>query len=313
MKKLICSVSLMALLLSCNSGGGGSSAPAKPLNEQLAEANSAMDFTATIKSNSFSMIKANLNYNEQKERYTLGCKTQGEPSWDQNKLDTRLDAGMIYRVQEGRSAIITTDYYQITEREIISVGLQKLVMGISIEIGSFTGTPFTSIDQVFISKPHITESVNFTTKPDGTIQSDYSYTANYTQSALEYLQSHPSENSYLSCSTSYDMNAPSIHTVDKISYQMNGRPVLAYLVKESREGEISCGMRKYGDSGENDNDLIKMGTGRLERVEIYTNEIVHQGIMTCGGASVFRTEKIVLSSGKVVKTEVIKTLLAPNR
>lgn len=309
MKKLTFTLIAMFALSSCNSGGGGGSAtPAKPLDEQLAEAKSATDFTASILPEKFTVLKANLSYEEQKEMYGVGCKTQGEPSWDPYKIDPSLHAGSTFKSKEGRSELLSLDTYQTLEKVIVSVEGQKVVTEVNFLDGSFAGTVFSSIDQIFTRKPHITTT---STYREGATDSDFSYVANYTQSALEYLQSVSSKDSYLSCSVSWDMSAPNKNSTDKISYLLNGRQIVAFLKKSTQVGEVTCTKRYYNQDSKSEE--IKLGAGRKETIEIVSNDVVSESTVSCGGNEIFSMRKTALDSGKIISSEVKKALESPSR
>lgn len=313
LKTFIYSVSILVLLSSCNSGGGGSSTPAKPLpakplSEQLEDAKSASDFSAKILPEKFTVVKANLSYEEEKERYTVGCKAQGEPSWQPYLIDPALRAGLVFKTQEGRSELLSTDTFQTLEKVIIQIEGQKIVTELNFLEGIFSGTIFTSIDQIFSRKPHITTTANY---KEGATESDFSYVPNYTPEALQYFQQYPSSDSYLSCTISWSVDAPSQYSTDKIMYPVNGRQIVGYLKKRSEAGEVVCTKKFY--KNDTKSEEVKLGLGRSETIEVVSNEIVNEATTECGGKTVFRSEKVVLDSGKVIRVDVQKVLEAPLR
>jgi hypothetical protein len=308
MKKLIYStVAVVALSACSNSGSGGPSVPAKPLSEQLSEAQSATDFASTILPEKFTVIKSNLSYEEQKEKYTVGCKIQGEPSWDPYKIDPALRAGLLFTTKEVSSKLLERDTFQTVEKTIAQVEGQKIVAELNLLEVSFGDSLFTSIDQIFSRKPHITVS---STYKEGATDSDFSYVANYTPAALEYLQSHVAGDQYLSCSVSYETGISS-NSVDKINYLLNGQNIVAYVSKNSHSGEVTCSKRTSGSNREE--EKVNLGHGTDQSILITSNALINESTVNCGGAEVYRMDKIVLDSGKVIKSSVTKTLSAPLR
>lgn len=309
MKKLIYSLATFVALSSCSNSGGSSSpaVPAKPLGDQLSEAQSANDFSASILPEKFTVIKANLSYEEQKEKYTVGCKVQGELSWDPYKIDPALHAGHVFKTKEGRSELLDYDNLQTLEKTIAQVEGQKIVAELNFLEGNFGGSSFTSVDQIFSRKPHITTTSIY---KEGATDSDFSYVANYTPAALEYLQSHSGSDQYLSCSVSYDAGL-SPNTVDKVNYLLDGHNVVAYVNRSSHSGEVTCSRRTSGSNSEG--EKVSLGSGMEQRITITSNAFVDDYTINCGGTGIYSMEKIVLDSGKIVKSSVTKTLSAPLR
>lgn len=312
MKALIYSVSILFLLSSCsNGGGGGPSTPAKPLKEQLADAQSATDFSAKILPEKFTVIKANLSYEEQKEKYAVGCKTPGMPSGEYNEFDPKLLAGHVFVVKQGRSELLDSDTFDTQEKKIALIDGRKLVTEINYLEVSLGTTLFSSIDQIFYAKPHMTLTVDYIKDADGKPKMEYDFKGNYTPAALEYFQTHVGVDQYLSCSVSYESNSPYVRTVDKVNYQLDGHVVVAFVEKTSHAGEVTCSKRTSGSDQET--EKISLGHGTEERISFDSNEFIHEGILSCGGFQVYKIEKIVLDSGKVVKSDATKMLSAPLR
>jgi len=312
MKKLIYSVSILFLLSSCSNGGSsGPSAPAKPLKEQLADAQSATDYSAKITPEKFTVIKANLSYDEQKEKYAVGCKKAGEPSWEETQIDPKLLVGHTFVDKQGRSALLETDTFDTQEKRIASVDGNRVVTEINFLEGSFGDSVFSSIDQIFSAKPHITLTVTYAQDANGKPQFETDYKGNYTPAALEYLQTRNGVQQYLSCSVSYEASSPYVHSTDKVSYQFDGHNVVAYVDKSSNSGEVKCSQRTAGTDKETES--ISLGHGTTEHIVITSNELIHQGLLGCGGVELYRMDKIVLDSGKVIKADVTKKSSGPLR
>ncbi len=309
MKKTIYSLIAILVISACsnNSGSGGPGVPAKPLEDQLSEAKSATDFTSTILPEKFTVVKADLSYEEQKEKYGIGCKTPGVPSWEPYKIDPGLRPGLMFTTKEGRSELLDRDTIQTVEKTVTQIEGQKIVTELNYLEVSFSGTVFSTIDQVFTRKPHITIT---STYKEGATGSDFNVVANYTQSALEYIQNHSNDNLYLSCSVAYGTEVSS-RSVDKINYLMNGQNVLAFLSRDSHSGEVTCSRKKSGSS--NEEEKVSLGRGTEQSITISSNSLISDSTINCGGTELFRMDKIVLDSGKIVKSSVTKILSAPLR
>ena len=175
------------------------------------------------------------------------------------------------------------------------------------------GMPFTNVNQIFSSQPHVQSEMTYTIQPNGGHQSEEkSVTYNFTPAAREFFSNRLSSNSdSINCHVEYKNNKYNpTNSTDKVFYNLNGRNVVGYMDKHSESGNIIC--VKYGKDA-NTNVETSMGPGVSEYTEITSNDVVSQGFIYCGGSSIYRNSKVYLNSGKVLQTYVEKTLYAPER
>lgn len=313
MKKLVYSVFVVLIMTACNSGGGGPSVPAKSLEEQLQEAKSATDFSESILPDSFTVIKANLTYEEQKERYAMGCKTPGQPSWNGTQLDPNLIVGHTFKSVEGYSSLLEVDSKQTVERIVAGLNGSTIVTDMNFFEMTFTDPAFTSIDQIFVGKPHIKTTVTYKTVADGQPDIEYSMVPNLTPAAREFWERESAANNkYLSCVVKSDIGNSYADSADKISYQLDGHSVTGFLVRSTYTGQIECSQQSSG-SANDQAPKVAMGSGRLERMVIYSNDLIYKDLLGCGGVEVFEMSRTVLDNGKIIKSNVTKLLAAPLR
>lgn len=320
------SIAALCLLTACNNGGSsGPSAPAKTQEQLLTEAAlvGVADVTQSIKPNSYQVIKSDLTFEEKAERYTIGCKKPGSYESAQ-QFDKQLKPGTVFLRETGSHEILETLNHSRYEYTAKTVSEQKITFGHNFDfVAKNMMGPFTSMDQIFASKPHAIYTIEFKPNEQGTMTPDVSMSDyQWTQAALNFISTlqGTSDDTYTSCD--YDMSnnqqgSKSAWTESKISYMINGKPVPAHLSSYVVENaSIYCERKKYGQSGSASStaDRVQMGKGRYEQLSISTNEVVSMmGYIPCGGDLVYNSNKIVLANGKVIQAHAQKTVLAPSR
>lgn len=286
---------------------------AKPLGEQLQEANSVTDFSQSVLPEKFTVIKGNLSYDEQKEMYTVGCKKQGEPGVGEAQFDSQLKPGQTFVTQHAFSEVLKSNTLFTIEKTITKINPLSLETEDNYLELSFGNIPFNSVDQIFQGKPHLLTTTTYTVNNTGGTIGQSDSKPNLTPAARQYFESNPTptDSNYVYCRVESD-SASTQNSVDKINYQVNGQTVVAYLRRMTQVGEIVCTKEISGQYNQNA-EKMKMGPGRSEYIDISTNELVQNEILNCGGADVFRMQKLTLDSGKVMRTYIEKTLSAPLR
>lgn len=306
MKTILYSVSVLFLLSSCGSGGDGKSTPAKPFEDQVQEASAAADLTKTILPENSTLVKADLSYTEQSERFNVGCKVAGQAYNHNKKFDPKLAVGQVFQTRSGYTSLLENLTLQTESKQIIELSVLKVVSEINfLEIGD---SGFT-IDQIFLAKPHLKVTLGYVADVNGELnQTDHNVVANYSQAATDMLNNPAPQGYSTYCYIEQKSNQSQ---VDKIKYNLNGREVLAFRQTYNSYGDVICEKRLHG---KNEPEVkVNMGLGRKEEMDIFSNEVVTDLIYYCGGTKVFEMEKITLDSGKVVSSHVDKLLAAPLR
>jgi hypothetical protein len=317
MKKIIYSLMVLACLSSCNSVSG-SSGPAKSPEQQMQEAASAKDFSATIVPNNFSVIKANLSYDEQKERYTIGCKTPGVSYPSLNVVDQSLMIGQLFKTERAGDRILSKGWFSAFEESVVTA-IEDHKISIDSNYDRLEGflLPFTDINQIFTKKPHMKNEITILIGASGDITIGQSSVANnLSPAAKDFIQAHSQDSSsYVSCQVD-DLNSKTTKSsVDKISYNLNGQSIVAYLERRIIEGEVFCSRYFETNGRQNDKPDLKvsMGHGRVESTTVSTNNLVKLGFENCGGSEIYRLSRTSLDSGKILDNYIQKTLSAPQR
>ncbi len=315
MKSALYAFSVILVLTSCNSGSSG---PAKSQEQILIEANSATDYSKQIEMNHFTIIKANLTADEEKERFRLGCKTPGSDSGSIDEIDRSLQVGQIFKEQNAGSRILGDSSFSVKEEIVTAIEPKKISFDENFEKLELEGMPFTSVDQIFSRKPHVKSELTYSIEPNGGHTTTSKTTEfNFTEAASDFLKSRmPTKSSFLACHVEYDKdNYKSTRTIDKIFYNLNGKNVVGFLSKNKQVGNVVCEQYRETDGKTNSTPDFKvsMGHGQNEYNDLMTNDVVHPSFVQCGGEVIFRMSKISLDSGKILSVFVEKTLAAPER
>lgn len=307
MKTILYSVSILFLLSSCGSGGDGKSTPAKRFEDQVLEAQPAADLTKTILPENSTLVKADLSYTEQSERFNVGCKVAGQAYSHNKKFDPKLSVGQVFQSRSGSDSLFESMNLQTESKQIVELSALKVVSEVNfLEIG---GGSF-AIDQIFIAKPHLKVTVGYSADINRELtQTDHDVVGNYSQAVKDQTQHSTSPQGY--STHCYIQQKSNQSQVDKIKYNLNGREVLAFRQTYNSYGDVICEKRL---DGKNEPEAkVNMGLGRKEEMDIFSNEVVTDFIYYCGGTKVFEMERIILDSGKVVSSHVNKLLAAPLR
>lgn len=320
MKNIFYALTTISLLAACNNSG--SSGPALSLEDSIKQAAPAEDITSKITPEVFTVIKANLNETEALERYSLGCKKAGESESAEFLMDPKLSAGQLFKTEFAMARLQSDLLDLITESTITAVAANEISAATNYEKFNWPSLPFSSPQEIFLSKPHLVEKITFTKTDSGgynsnrnSINTDSNLTARAREFFLNSANRPPHQ--YVSCSLVYTADNLTPQTSkNKISYNLNGKQVVAYLYKWTSKGKIKCSSYTSVETGENADkpDLeVDMGDGISESSAIYSNESIELGPATCGGSRLYESSKLTLDSGKIVGTFVTKILNAPVR
>jgi hypothetical protein len=301
----------MALLTSCNNDSSG---PKKTEAGVLQNVEGVKDQTFVVQPEAFTVTKANLSPEEKKERFNLGCKIQGE-NGASSELDSQLKIGQVFKSQYAVSQIQGSESEATTEITIKDIQPNKITSEANYEKLKISDFPFTTPDQVFSQKPHAIQILTYKLRDDGgyeVMSQTPLELMNMRPNVLDYVKTHNLD-SKVGWNCYVDYSVDSISSVDKIQYNLNGKIIVAYLLKNVRTGDVRC--RKYNSSetSKDEEVNVSMGLGRSEDLTIYTNEIVSESFLECGGARIYSSIKTVLDTGKVVDSYAHKTLVAPER
>ena len=167
--KLMSLVFLVLVVSSCNSGSSSSGTPQTPEQilqgqiDQLKTAPSATDYPAQIKPNAVTMVKEDITYEEQKEKYQYGCsKTDvNNPSKSVYEMDKDLKMGSQFKQEWAQSNILKSSSGSVSVKTITFLSATEVNSEINYESIFLTGFPFTSIGEIFNGTPHVTSSVKY--------------------------------------------------------------------------------------------------------------------------------------------------------
>lgn len=324
---LATALSSVVIFSGCNNDGG-KSGPVKTQADLLKEASSASDYSTQIPMSSFTVIKRDLTYDEQKERYDVGCVTPGQQYGKSiEEMDNRFAAGQIFIEHGAFSSVKAKPYAAKTEKNILKVEPRSYNFEENyLEMAPFG--PFQTINDIFTQKPHMTNKENFTLK-DGSLRSDREMlSSNLTQTAVNYIASNPGGvygNTFVSCSYDYKNDGDKLKStsrIDKVSYMLNNKTVTAYVqTSTTLTPNIICKQYTVKEAGGGTihlDDLkpdfvADMGPGYSEMITVSSNEVVNEGFFKCGGSELYFSYKVGLDSGKVLSSSVKKILAAPLR
>jgi hypothetical protein len=72
-----------------------------------------------------------------------------------------------------------------------------------------------------------------------------------------------------------------------------GSPLKVYRAESSKTGKVFC-------ANADGSKAVELGTGREELIEITSNDAIFDKFYYCGGASLFRAQRVTLENGTVV-------------
>ena len=309
------------LAVSCNSGSSSSGTPLTPEQilqsqiDQLKNSPNISNFTELVKPNAITIVKENLNYEEEKEKYKYGCKTEGtDTSKPLYEIDKDLKLGSRFKEEWAQSNVLRSSSQSVSEKVITQLSKAEIISQVNYESIALFGLPFKSVDEIFSKRPHMISTVKYDfTNPNNYPKSDQNVEVNLTTAAREAIaQANDSGRIYWSCSI--DKSSESIFKVDSIRYLISGQPVLAQRMKISRSGPVVCFERKPNDPIPDDKQKkITLGDGIDQIEQITSNEVVSSSITKCGGVLIYMTQSLKLNSGKMLSSWVNKIHEAPLR
>lgn len=306
----------------------GKKGPTKSQADILKEAASVTDYSTKITPANFTVIKADLSADEEKEMYDIGCVKPGELYGKSiDEMDNRFVIGQIFTRQSGYHELKRAPGNSTTEKKVIKVQAQSYDIENNILVFTPTG-PFQKIEDAFTQKPHYTDRMSYEIKHTDTSyyrsEKSENLQNNYTQAAVNYIANIWKESyTYLDCSVDYkNKDYKYSSKLSKISYVFNGKTITAFLRKSITTGAMVCKQYTFkpntNGSGVSLNDMkpdfeAEMGSGSEERIEITSNEAVNQGFYNCGGTELYSSRKTALDSGKILSTHADKMLTNPLR
>jgi hypothetical protein len=283
------------------------------------------DYMTKLLPQSYSMVRSNIDYKEQSKFYNHGCKTEGSYS-PVFKIEPLLKSGHIFIADSAyaRLEINKSTNFKFTNENIISyIDDKKIVKHINYNKFYSNNFPFTDVSQIFSRLPHMIYETTYIFKADESYpEFDFKVSeANYTDQAMNWIRNNSTstENQfYLSCSVEYNINNYK-SSYDQVELNFNNKIVSALVNKNTKSGLVTC--KKYKVSKEsksiNSEDkpllTINLGEGVDESVSISTNDVLSDSLFKCGGIKIYSANRLVLSDGRVVKSDVQKILSAPVR
>lgn len=311
-------VSLAFLFAACANNSDSNSEPGKSEDQIIQEEiqkiesfPSADDYSKLIPANSYQIAQAHLNYTEEMDFLTIGCKTPGTYGTDY-KVEPTLKAGDQFHFENGSHFLIKPKSYTSAVHSIQNATANSVTFGTTFSALSFEGSPFSSLDQVFAGTPHVTSTVSYQFKPDTFPEMNFNITMNLTPEATQWAQQAvQNPEADWSCDIDYDSGLSHTYEAHKINYPFQGRNLLAKLEKRQDRGQIKC--RRSSRSTDGDSPSVLLGSGTVRKTAIYSNEILSQTLMICGGSELYSSKTVTLDSGKIIESEAYKTISAPLR
>lgn len=329
MTKVLILIAISAWLTSCQSDSN-----AKPITpeqalkfetEKILAAPAATDVTQTIKPDRIQVVKANLTYDEQKEMRTIGCKNLANGGYTTDyQLDRELTVGSTFRTEGADHELLGRENNSSSVDTIKEIRPDFIATETNFEFLSFSGTPFTSMDQIFLQRPHYIFEKTYTFQGDDYPSVNFDagdYMKNFTAAAKDWLRADFLQNpTEWSCDIQYQ-DATYTSTVAKIAYNIMGRPTEAFLTDSTSASEVVCEKRdrvnfdnpEIPDYQKEPLARVKLGPGKKVQKTIVSNKFISDGLVTCGGEELFRSSVLTLDSGKVINSSVDKTVEAPFR
>lgn len=320
--KVIFTVAVVSLFAACNSGSSsGKTLTPEEVRQQeinrVKNAPAAFDYTTEIQADRFDLQKANLQYPEVLEMYQDGCKEPGKSSMSAPyQLDPSLKVGTEFTREFAVSELLREISWNKTNAVVISVSSQQVMKEVNYEFLKLApSAPFNSPDEIFVSRPHMTETRSYEFKTDGSYpktHSDSKY--NLSQSAMNWLSANQTGSSTAwSCSVR-SQAASGTAVTDKGFYLVMGRLVPSYRSVSISKGDVICknySTQKGADLKEDEETEINLGPGTSTYIKIVSNHVGTEEWTQCGGHELFHSTKTQLDSGKVLNTWVEKYTKLP--
>ena len=329
MFKVILLIAMSALIASCQSDSNSKPiTPEQALKmetDKLMSAPAATDFTKTLETDRIQIVKANLTYDEQKEMRTIGCKNVANGGWETDyKLDSELTVGQTFREETAHHNLLGNPNQSTTFTTVKEVRPDFTALEANFEALSLVGTPFTSVEQIFLQRPHNTMEKSYIFKGDEYPEVNYNmenWLNNFTAAAKEWIRSD-----YLQNPTGWSCriqpgDAGYTSTVAKVMYNVMGRPTEAYMTESNTEGDVICEKRSRYNPESNEDPVyekeplasVNLGKGKEIYKKVVSNKFVTDDLVSCGGEDLYRSTLVTLDTGKIISSSVDKTLAAPFR
>lgn len=310
--KTILLVTTLAFAFSCNqsSSGGKALTPEEIIQQeeqQLKNAPSVENYEASIKPDRFDVQQADLTYEQQKEKYKDGCKTPG--SYESvHELDKSIVVGSEITKEFGVAQLLNQNTSSKTNTKVTLISTTQISTEINYEYIKIPGTPFSSVDQFFVSQPHMTQTTTFEFDPNGVNypKSKNDSTMNLTAEAQNWIaQNSPMPAFAWMCSVGWNTDAiTDTSKTDKGVYLIMGRLVTSYRTVTKRVGPVKC--TRYSTASGDDNEAqkreIQMGQGTSTTVMIVSNEVGAENLIACGGNRLYYGSTTTLDNNKIVSS-----------
>lgn len=307
LKSILCVISSMALF-SCNSGGG-SSGPALSTEDQLKGAN-VTDYSQIIRPPAFTVVKANLSYEEVDQFKKARCANPNGAS--PVIMDSQLAVGQKFRKEFGYAESRGESSSMLTEDTITSVDLnaKKYIFTTNYEKIQTSIFPGADVNAIFSQRPHLTNSIEVTTDANGNTTADQkNISMNLTPKAQELIANNSSSTS-MSCSVDYqEQNPNNTTTYSIVQMNFNNKVIEALVRNSTRIGNVICEERIDNQSTKTKYNL---GLGQTTHSDVETFDIVlNSSNYGCSGHSIYYASTTTLENGNVNSSFAQKILSAP--
>ena len=313
MKAVVLIFTVLFVLSSCDKGDSDPKPSKLSVEEQkqaIQNSPSLMDYTQTILPSSYTILDPNMA--DVSEKYTVGCQTQGQPSYNGTQLDPQLAVGQKTTEELADAEQLSGTSDNISTDTLLSLAPTQTIIGKDFSLLTASDMPagLQSIDQIFAGSPNITITTTYNFSDPSKEMPQTNFSANYMPAAQDYVRQaqQQNQNQY---NWSCTVNSGSWNsTTQKLSYQFSGRNIVAYATTDVSTGDVVCS--DYDDQGKQ-KDSITLGHGQSVGVNITSNEVIGQSIANCGGTTIFSSTVIKLDNGRVVSSDVDKVSQAPLR